>query len=171
METKICKKCEIEKSLNDFYKHPKTKDGYSPECKECKKEIERNNYSIKANDPEFVKKERQRGREKYKRLGYNQRQNAHNENKNTCRFLKTKGINLTGLEIHHWDYNQQNDVFILNKKAHRLLHKYLSFDKLTSKFHFQNQLLDTKQKHYEAIEEIFKITNSTYEVGFYPLIK
>src|SRR5437660_651456 len=32
---KLCNKCNKEKSLEEFYKHPATKDGYDTQCKEC----------------------------------------------------------------------------------------------------------------------------------------
>lgn len=38
MNTKICKKCNIEKPLTDFYRHNGTADGYLNICKNCKKE-------------------------------------------------------------------------------------------------------------------------------------
>jgi len=36
---KQCNICKIEKSLEDFYKHKKTKDGRQSKCKECEKVI------------------------------------------------------------------------------------------------------------------------------------
>jgi hypothetical protein len=35
METKVCKTCGIEKSIDDFFKNNKTKDGHQLCCKEC----------------------------------------------------------------------------------------------------------------------------------------
>lgn len=32
---KICKKCNIDKELDEFYKNKKSKDGYNHSCKEC----------------------------------------------------------------------------------------------------------------------------------------
>lgn len=37
METKICKKCGKEKSINDFYVHKEMADGHLSFCKECVK--------------------------------------------------------------------------------------------------------------------------------------
>lgn len=38
---KICTKCEQTKPLDDFYKHPTSKDKKTPRCKECIKEDSR----------------------------------------------------------------------------------------------------------------------------------
>ena len=35
MTTKVCKKCKINKIINEFYKHTSNKDGYRGECKKC----------------------------------------------------------------------------------------------------------------------------------------
>ena len=43
METKICKKCSIEKPLTEYYKHPETKDKLNPKCKECFKTYHQSN--------------------------------------------------------------------------------------------------------------------------------
>jgi hypothetical protein len=62
---KVCKSCEQEKSLSDFYTNGKTKGGelkYRPECKECNKEKNRVPEHLKKNkmitdidDPIFIK--------------------------------------------------------------------------------------------------------------------
>lgn len=41
---KECKKCGKEKALDEFYKHPKSKDGHDSKCKECAKDAVRKNY-------------------------------------------------------------------------------------------------------------------------------
>ena len=43
---KVCIKCKEEKELIEYYKHPKTKDGYLSSCIICKKEYDKN-YCIK----------------------------------------------------------------------------------------------------------------------------
>ncbi len=38
MPTKVCRKCQIEKPLEDFYKYSNYyKDAWKPQCKECDK--------------------------------------------------------------------------------------------------------------------------------------
>ena len=49
---KICSKCKVEKSLNDFNKAKQNKDGFRGQCTQCKKESDaiyyvKNNKKIK----------------------------------------------------------------------------------------------------------------------------
>lgn len=36
---KICKKCDLAKPFSEYYKHPKTADGYDGKCKDCAKSM------------------------------------------------------------------------------------------------------------------------------------
>lgn len=158
-----------EKDINSFYKHPKTKDGLMEKCKNCHKLLIRNNYLKNIDDPNYIEKERKRGREKYKRLGSVNKNKIVYGNNNAARFLRNKGFNLDGLEVHHWNYNKEKCVFILSKRAHKLIHKYLELNIDMKIFTYNNKLLDSKIKHHEFIIEIFKQNKVNYEIGLYPL--
>lgn len=41
---KICRKCDIEKELSEFFKHVVTKDGYRSQCKSCCKKYDEETY-------------------------------------------------------------------------------------------------------------------------------
>lgn len=81
--TKVCFKCHRELPLQMFYKHPRMADGHLNKCKECTKKDVRDKYMDNIGKEDYVKKERERCREKYHRLGYKNTQVcAHPEIKN-----------------------------------------------------------------------------------------
>jgi hypothetical protein len=170
MDTKICFKCGKEKPLSEFYKHPQMGDGYLGKCKECTKNDVSKKYYENILLPGYVDKERARGRSKYERLGYVVRPTAHVENKGTSKYLKAMGIDLIGKEIHHWNYNLKNDVFIIKPRAHKLIHKYLCFDPDTNMFLYDGVLLSKKENHFSVIKKIFKENNVNSEIDSYPNI-
>ena len=62
---KFCKTCGTLKNLSEFYKHPLTKDGLFPECKECNikraSSWQKSNWDKKlANDRNFWHKHKKR---------------------------------------------------------------------------------------------------------------
>lgn len=156
METKKCFKCGVDKPLTEFYKHPAMTDGHLGKCKNCAKKDVREKYLQNISNPEYVDKERQRGREKYRRLGYVTRETAHVENKQTAKRMKP--FIPEDHECHHWNYNLPNDIFIIARRKHKLIHKYMKFDKETKMFinSETGELLDSREKHYDFIVEVFR---------------
>ena len=160
METKICFKCGRELPITEFYKHPRMADGHLNKCKSCTKKDVHENYEKNSEDSDFVEKERQRGRDKYHRLYANLHiSSSHSENSNTRRTAKNRGIDCDGKEIHHWNYNMKNDIFLLTPKQHKKVHSQILFDKESQKFIYNNELLSTKEQHLQAIKEILGIEN------------
>lgn len=170
MDTKICFKCNIEKPLSEFYKHPKMADGHLGKCKECTKSDVKNKYEENIQSIDYVEKERARGRDKYARLGYkNTSRSAHRDGSNAKRYMRSKGLDIGENELHHWDYNMKYDVFILSRRAHKLIHKYLVFDPDSNQFFSDGVLIDTKKKHYDLLLSVFKKHNVTYQIDSYPI--
>ena len=161
MNTKICFKCNIEKGLGEFYRHPKTADGRFGKCKECSKRDFRKDYDRKIVDPIFVKNERIRAKEKYHRLGYKKydsRANKSNVNelKRLSKDLKAKQIYPPSTELHHWNYNKEyvRDIIPLHRVIHRRIHRKIKFDKSLQIFKtLDGVLLDTKEKHLSHISQ------------------
>jgi Rad3-related DNA helicase len=160
--TKICFKCNSEKPLSAFYKHPKMADGHVNKCKECNKKDVHDNYDKNILNPEYIEKERERSRDKYSRLDYKNKYSYYNEKfkfrksakfKNTHRDFKLK----ENEEAHHWNYNEgyEKDIFILSKSKHKRVHQIIFLDiELLLYRDKKCNLLDTKEKHQKIINQI-----------------
>ena len=73
LKTKICKQCNKEKDIDNFYKDKNVKDGYRNKCKEC---IKINNTNWRKNNKVKVNNIQKdwRGENKEKIKSYNKKQ-------------------------------------------------------------------------------------------------
>lgn len=142
----ICSKCDSEKGL-EFYKNDNT-------CKDCRKESTRNRNKINGNNPEWVKKERERGREKYSRLGYKDKQYEWDKDKvwkNTSTYKNLhRDLKIPkGISAHHWNYFKLKDVVLMDVKEHKAFHQLIELDveKRVFKVIGTGEYLNTRNKH------------------------
>lgn len=129
MATKKCFKCGRTLDLEEFYRHSSMADGHLNKCKECTRRDVKRNYDRKSQDEVWEEKERARGREKYKRLGYASKfrkmRSICPEEANLSKKLRLRGYKTEGKEAHHWNYNKPNSVFLISRRAHHRIHRHL----------------------------------------------
>jgi hypothetical protein len=156
MITKVCFKCNVEKSLDNFYKHPQMLDGTVNKCKDCNKKDVKLNYAEKAKDDSFIEKERIRSKEKYHRLGYKQKQKIWDidkpwKNNSKYKSLRKKFKSIpSSFHLHHWCYKNEfiEDIIVIERFNHRRAHNFLKLDKENLYFiGLDGEILDTKEKH------------------------
>jgi len=144
------------------------KDGYLNKCIDCCKSQEKKRTLELSKNDSWMEKQRERGREKYKRLNYKDKQQLSNlkypwKDTNEYKGLrkwyeKRNGFLDKNIELHHWSYSDENirDVILLNRSSHKRLHSLLTID-IEKRCYFisdTKELLDTKEKHVNFIKSI-----------------
>jgi len=151
--TKQCFECNKVKALEDFHKHSGMKDGHLNKCKDCICKDVRSRHAKNMEYPEYAEKEKNRGKEKYHRLGYKSLTETSAKKFPWKKLQSYKNLSRRfplpkGIERHHWNYEKIEDFIPMARRTHRLLHNHLELDVKRKIFKTKDgEYLDTKEKH------------------------
>ena len=159
---KTCFKCGRELPLDEFYKHPAMKDGHLNKCKDCTKRDMKVQYEKNIESPEYIEKERERGREKYRRYRYgtagNSSEKRREKNHRFPSVRSTKArmhvVTDAGMDLHHWNYKLQKNVILLPRNIHHRLHQQITLDLGSGMYSRGGVLLDTIEKHMDVVRDV-----------------
>lgn len=145
METKICKKCGQEKSLDQFNKQKRTKDGLRTWCRTCFSKVVAEWAS-----KDLVKRRASRNKDmKVHRQNFPEKFKARNKAK------KIKAPE--GMIKHHWSYNEEHwlDLFFFTHLDHMKIHRYMIYDQEHMMYRtVAGELLDTREKHEAYLQTL-----------------
>lgn len=144
-----------------FYKHPQMGDGHLNKCKDCTKKDVREKYIENAKSEAYMEKERARGREKYKRLGYKDRPKTAQR---ISKFMLYPGAKSVRQQMkssiskeyvfHHWNYRKLYEVIVLNRSLHSRVHTKIHLDVDAGYYYLGEEPLDTLKKHLEVVKAV-----------------
>ncbi len=117
---KTCTKCNVEKTLDEYYRRALSKDGHDSECKVCRKRYDRGRKDSpdrRAMKYRATKLQREKCPEKYK---------AHLKVKRAVKSGKLEkrpcACGEKEVEAHHEDYSKPLEVIWKCSKCHRRHH-------------------------------------------------
>lgn len=147
---KKCFRCENEKPLNEFYKHPQMPDGHLNKCKECNKKDVRENrakrreyynaydrlrsYSEERKSQKRIRESRPEVKEKIRKQKQKYKPDDRRKLANTAvgnairdgRLIKLPCWicgSMDNIEAHHPDYDSPLDVVWLCTEHHAQIHR------------------------------------------------
>lgn len=168
---KKCKRCGIEKPINEFYKCRGMKDGYFNICKECQIPQGQKYRRFKSLDPEWVIKQRERSRLLRIKYGNNGKTYPFPEMQagHLWRKYRDKITVIPRYQFHHWNYNLRFSVFYIHPSIHSKFHTLTKLNKEEKIYYFMNKSIDTKKKHREILDWINVHFEYNYQIIEYEL--
>jgi len=161
METKICSKCKIEKTINKFYKNKNLKDGLSSWCKECKGKAGKEYY--KKNRDEILEYQKKYPKEHNeaitkKRKEYQKEYHKRHIEKRNKRAREIYRVNI----IQRKEYIAKNkDKIKHNRKKY--YQKNINKFRCNSKIYYRNNAKKYKQYNKNRRDDLNKWQKEKYK--------
>ena len=156
--TKVCFKCEIEQPITEFYKHARMEDGHLNKCKNCTKKDTKEREKILRSNPEWVEKEKKRGREKYHRLYSNNSDKNLDSEYNVIFMEKEEYIKHSKIVKKQWNIlNRDKKRIYNNSYKNKYPEKYIARNKsqrLPCKKGNQLHHWSYNEEHYKDVIEL-----------------
>ena len=150
---KTCKCCGRSLPESEFYM---IRSWLDTTCKSCRKKRVRERYDANSKNPVFMENERVRSRDKYHRLYAGKKTVASQKKEKMYPSLRNAKRDFRvapsrDIELHHWNYNNTNSVFALEKRLHHRLHKAITLNLEEGIYYFGQVKLDSAEKHEKVI--------------------
>ena len=171
----VCNTCNIEKPVSEYYI---VAGRLERKCKECKKIYSKELRIRKSLDESWLQKERDRAKEKWRRLykssgrkpSVNQTRkylkdkryrDSNKEKKAAWDAVRRSGLKSLSGELHHWSYKKEHqlDVIDITKEIHSLIHSQVVYDKASCMYRRldNGELMDTKDKHIAFVKSVISL--------------
>ena len=151
---KTCFKCNLSLPIEEFYEHPKMKDGRLGKCKSCTRKGVAERVERLSKNPRWAKAEAERQRRKG-RVDNVTRPEVHRARRAVRQLGRSKEFHW-----HHWSYREEDklDVIQMMPKEHRRAHRYLIFDPEHLMYRRTDnlELLDTRTRHEAYLKKLAK---------------
>lgn len=137
---KVCFKCGLTLSLDNFYKHPQMADGTVNKCKDCNKKDVSNNY--RKNIVHYAKYEKARGNHSKNRKwsdgDFGKKQSIRQKTRRAIEsgkilkkdFCERCGEKNLKIEVHHLDYELPLNFKFVCRPCHMWYHGKNSYHKI-----------------------------------------
>ena len=143
------------------------KDGHLNKCKECTKSDVHNDYMKKSSDESWMEKERERARDKYRRLKYKSGRTRIDFSAPSYigRLLRARGFDTTNKEAHHWNYNKPFSVFLMSRNAHHRIHNAIIMSRVDKCCYTKDGVkIENEQQAKEVYESIIRNSGLDEEI-------